>query len=233
MTDTSRSYRICPSIIAGDFMSMGESIDELARAGCEHIHLDIMDGQFVPQITFGEKMVRDVCRRYTEFVDCHLMVSDPASQAVVCADAGADLVIVHLENFKEWGGARGSLETMLIQLSDLGVQTGVAIDGPTADLKALEPFLPGLDMVLVATGKVGKAGQGMDLDCLNKVKVIRACKAGKDIDIMVDIGVNPATLKAAVDSGANWFAASSAVFGHPSGAGAGFTLMNDLLKSYI
>ncbi len=233
MAGIPRSYRICPSIIAGDFMSMGEAMDELALSGCEHVHLDIMDGHFVPQITFGAKVVHDVCTRFPGFTDCHLMVTDPESQAAACAEAGADLITVHAECFEEWGGDQGSLKAMLAQIADLGVLAAVAVDGPTVDLSPLESVLSSIDMVLIATGKVGKAGQNLDAACLAKVQSIRAFEGGSDIDIMVDIGINLQTLEQAVKSGANWFAASSAVFQHPEGPGAGFQSMNQLLLSFI
>jgi ribulose-phosphate 3-epimerase len=215
-------YRICPSILAADFLRLGELIPQLEKAGCRHLHLDIMDGHFVPQITFGEKMVADVRQHFRGLVDAHLMVSEPANHIAPMCRAGADLLIFHLETAVDRSG-------IIRQIRDFGKKAGIAIDGPSRDLGALWPLLPSLDMVLVATGKVGKAGQKIELDQFDKVRQIRQHLNGRDLDIMVDIGINGETISLAKDAGANWFVVGSALFNQADIAAA-FGKMQNMIS---
>jgi len=216
-------HRICPSILAADFMEMGAAIDELAAVGCDYLHMDVMDGHFVPDITFGSRLLADARRRFNGLIDSHLMVTDPAVQFPLLAAAGADLLTFHLEV------AENPVE-LIHQIHDLGKKAGIAIDGPTHNIAAVEPLLPDLEVVLIATGKVGKAGQAIDLSCLDKVRAVRRMRGGAAVNIMVDIGINSQTINAARDAGANWFVASSAIFGVPAGIGAAFAELKSMIS---
>ncbi|HNT29578.1 MAG TPA: ribulose-phosphate 3-epimerase [bacterium] len=211
-------YRICPSILAGDFMHMGDAIEQLVGAGCSHLHMDIMDGHFVPQLTFGEKIIADARAMFSGTIDSHLMVSNPGDQIKAIAAAGSDIIIIHAET----AGAPVLLNQLLDQIRQAGALPGIALDGPTQDLSVILPIVDQLAVVLVATGKVGKAGQKLDHACLDKVRQIREMPGTDALNIMVDIGINAQTLPEAKAAGANWFVASSAIFNHPQGIAAGY-----------
>lgn len=216
------TYRICPSILAADFMQMGAAVEALKSVGCDYLHMDVMDGQFVPDITFGSKMIADARKIFPQTIDAHLMVHDPATQFELIAGAGADTLIYHLEVVL-------NQQLMIEEAQKTGKKVGIAVDGPTIDLTEIEPVLPQLEVVLIATGKVGEAGQPIDLGTLEKVRQLRDMPGGKDINIMVDIGINRDTLPLALAAGANWFVASSAIFGAAEGIEEGFLELKGLL----
>jgi ribulose-phosphate 3-epimerase len=206
--------RICPSILAGDFMRMGDSIKELESVGCDYIHMDVMDGRFVPAITFGEKMIADASAVFDGIIDAHLMIEDPSSQYEALSRSGAETLIFHLEE--------NDLQAEISKIDALGAKAGIAIDGPTTGFSHIESVLRDIEVVLIATGKVGKAGQAIDLEALKKVSQIRQMKGGEEINIMVDIGINMDTIDLALEAGANWFVVSSGIFKNPKGIGPAF-----------
>lgn len=214
-------YRICPSIIAGDFTKLPQQVKELNSAGCVHLHMDVMDGNFVPQITFGSKLLQDYRKIWQGTLDAHLMVDDPKQQLELMLETGVDLFHLHIE-FSDGSLRSGEeLQSLIDLVLSRGKKVSLAVDGPTQDLSLVELLVPSLESVLIATGKVGKAGQPIDLSTLDKVRQLR--EQFPELNLMVDIGINPETLLLALEAGANWFVASSAIFKHPGGVVEGYS----------
>lgn len=220
------TQRICPSILAADFMQMGAAIDALVTAGCDYLHMDVMDGHMVPAVTFGAKMISDARHVFPGTMDAHLMVANPLQQAEEVARAGAEIVIFHLEMVEDLGLA-------IAAVRELGVRVGVAVDGPTLAIDVLQQHLSQLDVVLIATGKVGAAGQALQTDCLDKVRTIRTWLGGENINVMVDIGINQKTLPLARAAGANWFVVSSGIFNSPLGIAPAFEELTAMISASV
>lgn len=195
--------KISASILAADFAHLADEIGKIERSGCEMVHIDVMDGHFVPNLTIGPMVVKAV-RPYTDcFFDVHLMISDPDRYAGAFIDAGADGVTVHAE------ACAGHLEQTIANLKKRGVRTGCAIS-PDTPWTALEPVLPMLDMVLVMTVYPGFGGQKLIASTLEKVCALR--RKNPELDIQVDGGINAGTLPAVIGAGANVIVMGTAFF---------------------
>lgn len=193
---------LAPSILSADFARIGEAVEVLNEADCEWIHVDVMDGHFVPPITFGAQLVRAIRPMTKKLLDCHLMVSKPEEQAELFADAGADRITVHAE-------ATPHLHRALQRVGALGVNVGVAIN-PATPVTAVQHVLSLVDLVLVMTVNPGWGGQRFLQECVQKVEQMR--EMAPDHWIQVDGGIDASTAPAVVRAGANSLVAGNYVF---------------------
>ena len=203
-----RSIKVAPSVLSADFARMGEEIKSVELAGADMIHMDVMDGVFVPNITFGIKMVADV-RKITRLpLDCHLMIVHPEKYVSEFAKAGADYITVHYEACKE------SLAETLKLIKSFGVKCGLVIN-PDTPVSCVESELALCDVVLVMSVFPGFGGQKFIADVLEKCKEIRGIldESNPSCLLEIDGGINSETAKLAAASGCDVLVAGSSVFG--------------------
>ena len=197
---------IAPSILAADFARLGEQVGEAARGGARMIHVDVMDGHFVPNISIGIPVVESLSRCTDLVQDCHLMVADPGRYIEPFVEAGAGLVTVHQE-------ACGHLERVVSRIRELGAEAGVALN-PATSLGSLDEILPDLDLVLVMSVNPGFGGQSFlprSVDKIARLDSIRR-ERGLRFRIEVDGGVGPANARALAKAGCDILVAGSSVF---------------------
>lgn len=201
-----REILIAPSMLSADFSRLDRELKKCADSGADYIHLDVMDGHFVPNITFGAPVIsklRNVCDLT---FDVHLMISDPLAYAEDFAKAGADLIVFHLE-------ADSDPEKTIEKITSLGCKAGIALK-PGTPAEAVLPYLDGLSMVLVMTVEPGFGGQAFMADMMPKLRFLYdyCMEKGLDIDLQVDGGITAETVGTASANGANVFVAGSAFF---------------------
>ena len=203
---------VAPSILSADFTKLGEEVANLNGWGADLVHLDVMDGSFVPNITFGAPMCKALRPVSDLIFDAHLMVSEPAKWVKDFAEAGADIITIHRE-------ADIHSHRTLQLIRSYGIKAGIAIN-PATHENAVEYLLDDADMVLVMSVNPGFGGQKFIDSALRKIESIRnmAVKRGLELDIEVDGGVNEKTAKLCRDAGANVLVAGSAVFKAPDRA---------------
>lgn len=198
--------KIAPSILAADYANFASELKRIEETSAEYVHIDIMDGQFVPNITFGADVVASM-RKHSKLVfDCHLMVVNPERFVDACAQAGADIMTIHAESTLHIHGA-------LQKIKKAGMKAGVVIN-PGTPVSAIEPVLSLVDQVLIMTVNPGFGGQAFIPEMLEKVQKVAKIRdeKGYDFDIEVDGGVDNKTIKACYQAGANVFVAGSYLF---------------------
>jgi ribulose-phosphate 3-epimerase len=203
--------KLAPSILSADFSRLGEQIAEVTKAGAEYIHLDIMDGHFVPNITIGAPVVKALRQCTKVPFDVHLMVANPESQIPLFADAGADIITVHVESCHH-------LHRAVEQIHKLKCKAGVSIN-PGSAVSMLDAIIPAVDLTLVMTVDPGYGGQPFIERMLPKIAELRRRldEAGLSAELEVDGGINAEIAPKVVQAGATVLVAGAAVFNNPVG----------------
>ena len=205
MSQTPKSLKIAPSLLAADFSKLAQEIIAVEKAGCDLLHIDVMDGHFVPNITVGPFIVKAI-RRVTKLpLDTHLMIESPEKYIKEFADAGSDNITVHAE------ACESNLKKVIDLIHSFKISCGVSIK-PATPLSALGPVLKDIELVLLMTVNPGFGGQAFMPEVMPKVAELRKKFAG---DIEVDGGINKDTCKEAVKAGANVLVAGTAIFDKP------------------
>lgn len=200
--------KIAPSILSADFGALRDDVLKVEKAGADWLHIDIMDGHFVPNLTMGPDVVKSIRKESNLFFDCHLMVKDPEFFAEPFIKAGADLITFHTECVKDIGALADKIHSY-------GVKAAVAVN-PATPIDRVLGALDKVDMVLIMSVVPGFGGQKFMGEVLSKALAIRNHEKGRDILIEIDGGINPETAPLAAKAGIDVLVAGSAVFSKPS-----------------
>ena len=199
-------YQLCPSILSADFNRLGEQIKILENEGVEVLHIDVMDGDFVPSISFGMPVIKSIRKESKMFFDVHLMVTEPERYIHDFVECGADSITVHAEACED-------IERTIELIRDAGVKVGISIK-PATPVNDISHLLSEVDMVLVMTVQPGFCGQKYIEECTEKIQELRDLiqEEELDVNIQVDGGINEETMETVMQAGANYLVAGSYVF---------------------
>lgn len=198
--------KLAPSILSADFARLLEDVKKVEKAGCEYLHIDVMDGHFVPNITLGPGIVKSLRKDVDMVFDAHLMIENPDNYIKQFADAGCDIIVVHQEACRH-------LHRTIQNIKSHGIKAGVALN-PATPIDTIKYVLQDVDMVLLMSVNPGFGGQSYIPVVTEKIKELKALidEMGLDIDIEVDGGVKPSNISEVVNAGANVIVAGSAIF---------------------
>ena len=218
------NYVLSPSILAADFKVLGQEMKKTEENGAAYIHFDVMDGMFVPSISFGMPVLASIHDATEQFMDAHLMVQEPIRYVEAFQNAGADYVTLHLEACED-------VKTTLDKIHACGMKAGLAVN-PETDVKELVPYLEDVEMILIMSVHPGFGGQKFIPESLDKIREVRAMLNEKNLetDIQVDGGIYVENVREVLDAGANVIVAGSAVF--RGDAGENTAKFMEILKSY-
>ena len=198
--------KLAPSILSADFARLLEDVKKVEKAGCEYLHIDVMDGHFVPNITLGHAIVKSLRRDVNMVFDTHLMIENPDDYIKDFVDAGSDLIVVHAEACRH-------LHRTIQNIKSYNVNVGVALN-PATSIESIKHIIEDVDMVLIMTVNPGFGGQSFIESMLEKIKELKQLIDDKNlnVDIQVDGGIKPDNIHKVVEAGANIIVAGSAIF---------------------
>lgn len=204
---------IAPSVLSLDFTKLEEQMNALKASKAEYLHFDVMDGHFVPNLTFGPDILKAMDKMTDQVMDVHLMITDPAQYADVFVKAGADVITFHQEAINDEDGLK-----LCDRLHKKGVKVGITLK-PKTPVEALLPYLDKVDMVLVMSVEPGFGGQSFMAAMLDKVRFLKACREANDLQYLIEIdgGIDANTALLAKEAGCDILVAGSYVFKHPKG----------------